>query len=274
MSQAQPDRQTTLTDGTGPRIAERRVVAPFAPLSFKPGPRQAQETELLHGQGFDVHAEQGRYVYGRAAPLQCGSARRAYVGWVPTKALGAPGPEPTHAVSVVTAPVFSRADLKSPIVMSLPLGARIAVMAEAGGYLQIGAGAWMSRLHLRALDDPEADFIAVARRYLGQPYVWGGTGARGLDCSGLVQMSLDACGVDAPRDADMQEAVLGEPVALDAPRVRGDLLFWAGHVGIMATRTRLLHANATHMSVVEEPVGAALRRIARAGYPLRSVKRL
>lgn len=256
----------------GPKIARRRVITEYAPLLSHPTPRAAQQTELVHGQEFDVHAEQGTWAFGRACPLISDSWRAGYVGWVAADVLGDLQSAQTHYVTSVSAPVFCRADLKSHIIMSLPLGARISVMLESDSYYQIGAGAYVSRLHVRSILDPERDLIAVARRYLGQPYVWGGNGARGVDCSGLVQMSLSACGIDAPRDADLQEQMLGEAVA--TPEQVGDLLFWPGHVGILATKTRLLHANATHMAVVEEPLAPALKRMKRAGVKLRAVKRL
>ncbi|MGJ8558903.1 MAG: NlpC/P60 family protein [Litorimonas sp.] len=256
----------------GSKIARRRVVTEYTPLLSNPKPRAAQQTELVHGQAFDVHAEQGPWVFGRVCSLISESRRQGYVGWVAANTLGDLQSTQTHYVTSIRAPVFARADLKSHVVMSLPLGARISAMLETDNYHQIGAGAYISRLHVRAVSTPESDWIAVARRYLGQPYVWGGTGARGLDCSGLVQMSLSACGIDAPRDADLQEKLLGDVVA--APERVGDLLFWPGHVGILATKTRLLHANATHMAVVEEPLAPALKRMKRAGVNLRTVKRL
>lgn len=266
------DSRLNLPKGTGPKIARRRVVTEFAPLLSSPKPRAVQLSELVHGQAFEIHAEQGRWVFGRASPLITGSRRKGYVGWVAASALGELQSTQTHFVTSISAPVFARADLKSHIVMSLPLGARISVMLETDNYYQIGAGAYISRLHVREVLTPERDLIAVARRYLGQPYIWGGNGARGVDCSGLVQMSLSACGIDAPRDADLQEKMLGEVAAV--PDQVGDLLFWPGHVGILATKTRLLHANATHMAVVEEPLTPALKRMKRAGVNLRAVKRL
>jgi len=270
------DLRLSLPDGMGPPIAHRRIITPYAPLLSHPKPRASQKMELVFGQGFDVHAEQGRWVLGRASPLVSGSRRQGYVGWVAAKALGdlqgVIQPELTYQVTSISAPVFSRADLKSHIVMSLPLGARISVMSETETYCQIGAGAYLSRLHVRALSNPEPDIIAVARRFLGQPYIWGGNGARGVDCSGLVQMSLAACGIDAPRDADLQEKALGQSVA--SPEQAGDLLFWPGHVGLLAARNSLLHANATHMAVVEEPLMPALERMKHAGINLRAVKRL
>lgn len=256
----------------GLAIGSSVVVAPFAPLLKDPKPRAPQQTELVYGQGFDVYAQRDGWSYGRALPLVAGSDRRGYLGWLSSDQLGQADGHETHVVSVLSAPVFSRADLKSHIVMSLPMGARVGVLQTTESYCQIGAGAYISRLHLRLATHPERNLVAVARRYLGQAYIWGGNGARGVDCSGLVQMSLSLCGIDAPRDADLQEQTLGRSVAM--PDQVGDLLFWPGHVGIMSTRTRLLHANATHMSVVEERLAPALKRMESAGVRLRSIRRL
>lgn len=266
------DPRFSLPDGIGPIIARRRVVTDYAPLLSGPKPRAAQQTELVHGQGFNVHAEQGAWTFGRVCPLIENSDRDGYVGWIASSALDDVQSTRTHFVTAISAPVFCRADLKSHIVMSLPLGSRISVMVDAGDYFQIGAGAYVSRLHVQSVSTSETDLVSVARRYLGQSYIWGGNGARGVDCSGLVQMALSACGIDAPRDADQQERSLGSAVAL--PDQVGDLLFWPRHVGILATKSRLLHANATHMAVVEEPLAPALKRMKRAGVTLRAVKRL
>ena len=272
------DARLRLPPGTPARQARLRLGLPFAPVLSGPKTRAAQISEMVYGQTFDVHEQRGRWAFGRVRSLLPGSRRADYVGWVNAKGLQAMAGRVSHAVAVLSAPVFIRADLKSHIVMSLPLGAKLSVLGETGDYVQIGAGAYLHRAHIRALAEPETDPVAVARRYLGQPYVWGGNGARGVDCSGLVQMALCACGVDCPRDADQQEAALGEDVPVpDIAMGRGrpgDLLFWPGHVGVLGSRNRLLHANAHHMMVVEEALAPALRRMARAGVELRRVKRL
>ena len=271
------DDRLRLARGTPARTARLRLGLPFAALRGEPKPRAPQLMELVHGQVFDVHQRQGRWAYGKVRALRAGSRRTDYVGWVDAKGLQPIAGRNTHVVSALSAPVFSRADLKTPIVMNLPLGGRVAAIDARGDYLQIGSGAWVHARHVRDGSTVESDPVAVARRYRGQPYVWGGNGARGVDCSGLVQMALDACGVDAPRDADQQEATLGSSVPVEAVRAgqgqAGDLLFWPGHVGVLSTPRRLLHANAFHMAVVEEPLGPALRRMASKGVELRSVRR-
>ncbi len=272
------DHRTRLKPGTAPRQVRLRVNQPFLALKAEPKLRAAQLTELVYGQAFDVHEVQGRWAYGRVRALLPHIRRGDYVGWIEKSGLDAQTEPASFVVNVLSAPVFRKADLKSHIVMSLPLGAKITVIAERDAYLQIGAGAYIHRNHVRPIEVFETDPIAVARRYLGQPYVWGGNGARGVDCSGLVQMALTACGIDCPRDASQQENGVGESVPLASVHAGqgqpGDLLFWPGHVGILATSRRLLHANAYHMAVVEEPLGPALKRMEKAGVTLRQVRRL
>ena len=123
---------------------------------------------------------------------------------------------------------------------------------------------------LAPLDQAASDFVAVAEQFIGAPYVWGGKTFQGLDCSGLIQTSLQAAGICAPRDTDMMEQALGQTV-LGARLKRGDLVFWKGHVGVMRDGETLLHANAFHMQVASEPLSVAIERIAK---PVTMIKRL
>jgi cell wall-associated NlpC family hydrolase len=121
------------------------------------------------------------------------------------------------------------------------------------------------------------DFVAVAERFLGVPYLWGGKTSFGIDCSGLVQLALNAAGAPCPRDSDMQERGLGLPVSArsDFSNLRrGDLMFWKRHVAIVRDRATLVHANAFHMAVAIEPIAQAVRRIKVAGSRLTSVRRM
>lgn len=268
------DTRLDWPEGTPHKLATYAVSSPFAPILGSPDINARQLMELVYGQSFDVHKVQGDFVFGRVCPLITGSARKAYVGWTHKTMLTTPETsEPTHYVTALSAPLFSDADLKSPIKMSVPLGSRLRVDGEQGDYWSVGGGGvWVHKNHAASCSVVMTSLVAAARLYLGQPYIWGGNGARGVDCSGLIQMACAAIGVDAPRDADLQEAELGSPIA--RPEQAGDLLFWAGHVGVLGSAETLIHANAHHMSCVEEPLGEALERMAGNGLPLRSVRRL
>ena len=273
---ARKDPRITLADGTGPAMHTATVVVPVANLNSRPTRNTTPETQLLMGTHMRVHAVKAGWAYGLALnPLD---GRRAdYAGWVRARDLVDTKIVPTHAVATLRAPVFSRPDLKSPIRQSLPVTARIRSAGEAEGnggrYVQLGGGGFVSNKHLRPLNEVMVDFVDTAEAFQGLPYIWGGNSADGMDCSGLVKLALQTAGMPAPRDADQQEAALGAPHRPDSALMnlrRGDLVFWPGHVGVMQTSGRLLHANAHHMRVATEPLRDAVERIGA----IRTVKRL
>lgn len=234
------------TDGTPARIA-----APVVDLCAAPSGRRARQ--LLLGAGVTVIDRDAGHAFVQAAA--CG-----HVGWVTEAALG-PEIPPTHRVAAAATHLYPEADLKTPEAGRLSLGALVTVTGAAGAFLETPGG-WIPAPHLRALDSPEADPVAVAERLIGTPYLWGGNSRDGIDCSGLVSAGLAACGRPCPPDSDLQRAALGRP--LDGVPRRGDLVFWTGHVGWMLDATRLLHANAHHMAVAVEPLATATARIRAA----------
>jgi hypothetical protein len=205
-------------------------------------------------------------------------ARDAYVGYMSMAALAEGRIKPTHRITVNRSFVYPGPDLKFSVRDALPLGAAVRVHATKGGFAQIDDASFVFSGHLLPSGEWSQDFVAVAERLLHAPYLWGGKTSLGIDCSGLVQVSLAAAGIDAPRDTDLQEQVLGSPIAVDmdlADLRRGDLVFWRGHVGIMRDETTLLHANAHHMLVASEPLRLARdRTLAKTSQPISAIKRL
>jgi cell wall-associated NlpC family hydrolase len=172
--------------------------------------------------------------------------------------------------------VYPAANMKVPPLEALPLGAEVTVEGD-GAYMRVADHGFVYAPHLRPVSQYESDFVAVAEKFLGAPYLWGGKTALGLDCSGLVQISLAAAGIAVPRDTDIQAREVGTDVPLDEPvnLRRGDLVFWKGHVGIMCDAVTLLHANAHHMLVAREPFTEARARIlAKSFGPVIAVRRL
>lgn len=184
-------------------------------------------------------------------------AEDGYVGYLPAEALKPGKRDATHRVWATSTPLFPQATLKAPTKQFLYFWSRVRVIGESGRYAEIEGGGWLWKDHLRPLDAREADFVATAQRFLEAPYLWGGKTSRGLDCSALQQLALRAAGYPAARDSDMQWADggpgLGQVLAPDSPRQRGDLLFWRGHCAIALDERRILNATAGHLATVIEP---------------------
>lgn len=247
----------------------REVIDAQAPLREAPRPDAAMMTEALMGERvtvYDVNDE--GWAWGQLA-------NDGYVGWLPANALIAPRAAPTHKVTALRTLAFPGPSIKLPPVAMPPLGSAIAVTHEQSQFAVSSIGFIPAR-HLAPFAEHERDFVDVAQRFLGTPYLWGGKTSLGTDCSGLVQIALAACGIAAPRDSDMQEQTLGE--ALDHAQWhdlrRGDLVFWKGHVAIVSGTDSLVHANAYHMATATEPLRGAVSRISAAGSEITSVRRL
>jgi hypothetical protein len=268
LTPARPDLAAAHLKGVvdAPRFADGEkfsVGVSRAALRLRPSEDAPQDSELLFGESFTVYDCAHGWAWGQAA-------NDLYVGYLCQDALTKVFAADAR-VTALMAPVFSAADLKMPVRDLLPLNAAVPVLARQGDYVQIGAGRYLHQRHLLPIMDK--DFVAVAERFLGVPYVWGGKTAAGLDCSSLIQIALQAVGKAAPRDTDMMEQALGDVVSLSSIK-RGDLVFWKGHMGVMLDEARLLHANAFHMAVAIEPLIEALARIDKIVGPVTSIKRL
>ena len=272
LTPARPDLAARYLEGkvAAGRFVEgetREVIDPQVPLRRLPSPDAPLDTEALMGERVTVYetSEEG-WAWGQLDA-------DGYVGFMPANGLAAPGPAPTHRVSALRTLVFPAPSFKLPPIGALPLGARLAVLRVEARFALTASGGCVPAQHLAPLDSREPDFVAIAERFLGTPYLWGGKTGLGLDCSGLVQVALTACGISCPRDTDMQQAAVGEVVA-HGPRRRGDLIFWKGHVAIARDEKTMIHANVFHMAVAIEPIEDAIGRIRATAGEVTSVRRI
>jgi hypothetical protein len=242
-----------------------RLTAQQAPIRKTPEVDAVAVSELLSGEAFDVIDMSDGVAWGY-------SVHDHYVGYVDAVLLAETADERTHRITAPTALVFAKPDIKSTVIGALPMGALTRAAEQDEKFLS-AAGGYVHRRHIATIDGYAADPVAVAELFLGTPYKWGGRTRSGIDCSGLVQIALGACGIACPRDSDMQ-AALGREVE-DRRYRRGDLVFFPGHVGFMFDETRLLHANAFFMSTVIEPLDDVVGRLLpQYETPVTAVRRL
>jgi hypothetical protein len=230
-------------------------------LRARPADDAPQDSELLRGEIVTVYERNNGWAWLQAKT-------DSYVGYARESALGPVFAADARIILPLT-PLLSAPDVKSPLRDLLPLNATLRRGGQTGDFVETEGGFVHGRA-LAPLDRRAPDFVAVAERFLGVPYVWGGKSFEGLDCSGLVQTALQAAGITAPRDTDMMEQELGRAVAIAEIR-RGDLVFWKGHVGVMRDPGTLLHANSFYMQVTSEPLKSVLARVTT---PVTSIKRL
>ena len=227
-----------------------RVVASSTPL--RASPDGGQVDQLLFGELFDQIAVADGTAWGQAR-------RDGYVGYVDDGALSTDPRTPSHRVGAPRTFGYASPSIKSPAVGYLSLNSLLEIVEEDGSLALAADFGWVPLRHLTPIGVFASDPASIAEQFVGAPYLWGGRDSLGLDCSGLVQQALYACGQACPRDSD-QQARLGRDAPAEALQ-RGDLVFWQGHVGMMLDAERLIHANGHHMAVAIEPLALARSRI-------------
>jgi len=275
LTPARPDLAAKYLEG---RIAAKRFVTgeefeisdAIAPLRGEPSSDAMLLTQALMGERVTIYDRNGEgFAWGQLNS-------DGYVGWLPDRALAKPIGKPTHKITALRTFAFPGPSIKLPPVDTLVMGAAVTVIRDDGVFAVTRDGWYLPRRHVGPIDHHADDFVAVAEQFAGTPYLWGGKSSFGIDCSGLVQVSLNAAGIGCPRDSDMQQDGLGR--ALDAAESkklrRGDLLFWNGHVAIARDAGTIVHANAHHMATVIENTSEAIARIKVAGSEITAIKRL
>jgi cell wall-associated NlpC family hydrolase len=238
--------------------SRQRIVHPSAFMRGRPDASAEATNELLFGEEVTV-------IFSRADWAEVESITDQYRGFMPTEFLSEPGPIATHKLTALRTLIFSEPNLKAPVIGSLSFLSRVRPSGERNGFAEIGPGAWAFGGHLAPIADAlETDHARTALRFREAPYLWGGRTSHGLDCSALVQLSLAAANITAPRDSGPQRHVLGHRVLGDAPPRWGDFAFWPGHVAIVVNDGMVVHANAHHMAVTVEPLAAVTQRVGMA----------
>lgn len=249
-----------------------QCAAPWAPIKGEPSMSAISISEILFGEPIEIIKRSDGWV-------KVASIIDGYCGWVADAVVAENPLAPTHRISAPMSHVYREPNLKSEPLLPLPMGSYITASPEEAGtsrFLALATGGYIYHKHIAALGSFATDPLSVAETFIGSPYLWGGRTKMGIDCSGLVQLSLSACGHRVLRDSGSQERSLGRALKKDEPAQRGDLAFFPGHVGIMIDAIHMLHPNATNMAVTVDLLDDVIGWIASEGesQPFLGFKRL
>lgn len=243
-----------------PRLMQ--VTAHFADMKSGPDSAASLDAQALHGDVLSVFEQRDGWAWVQ-------STVDNYVGYVRDNELGDVGTEPTHMVLAPRTFLYPEPDMKSARCGYRSMGSKLIVTDEVTtrgtGFCILESGEAIIAKHIFSLGDWRTDFVSVAETLINAPYLWGGNTGFGVDCSGIISLAFRLCGATVLRDTDMQAGSIGEEVTPQADfsnLQRGDLVFWKGHVGVMAGKKYLLHANGNSMNVALEPLKQAVERIA------------
>jgi cell wall-associated NlpC family hydrolase len=234
------------------------------------------ETQAVYGDQVIVTGHWGNWTHVAIPSQPTNRDPRGYPGWIPTAQLTSTAPASATISAATNANTWlwsswSGADVSGQHVMLASYDTSLPVVRVTDEYVVValigGRDAAVRRadvtLHAAgvSLGATRANLVAEANKFLGLPYLWGGTSGFGFDCSGFVYSVYRAFGVSLSRDAD-QQAVHGTPVDL-AALAPGDLVFFresstgpVGHVGLYVGNGNMIDAPHTGAAIRIEPVSS------------------
>ncbi|MEV0290469.1 MULTISPECIES: NlpC/P60 family protein [unclassified Kribbella] len=258
-------------DIDAPAIAAQPDVAAWAKsmdTETRLGLHDRTLTQLLFAEPVLVRSERDGWSE-IVAPWQPSSQDElGYPGWVPSSHLGElpSAASAPVAVAVPTAALLAEPAGDARILGELSFATVLASVEHADGYTRVatpdGGSGWLADSALRTGSGSAEDRLALGSQFLGLEYLWGGTSAYGLDCSGLIHTVSRVLGLRTPRDAHDQADTL-ENIPIDEAQP-GDLYFFARpgqpvhHVGFVSPEG-MLHASETGKRLENEPLSAPRR---------------
>jgi hypothetical protein len=223
-----------------------------ANIYFKPSPNSEVVSQILYGEKFKILLKRKKY-------LKIKTHYDNYIGYIKKdKFLG--NFKPSHKVSKIKSRIFFK---KGKRFLSsnhyLYYGSGVCIRNENKKYIEFEKNKWIKKSDIKNIDHYEKNYIKVFKFFLNTKYLWGGKTCVGIDCSALIQIYFYYNRIFFPRDTKDQIRFCKRKRGKN--RLKGDIVFWKGHVGICLNKSRFIHAYGPKKKVLIMPTIQTIKLI-------------
>jgi len=210
-------------------------------------------TQLLYGDTFKKLEQEGSW-------LRIKNDSDNYKGYIKNKKFNL-NHKNTHKVYILHANLYSKPNEKSKIKKKLSFGSKVKITQQRGKFLGFDKF-WIKKNSLKKINFKTKNYFKDINKFINVKYKWGGKHFAGIDCSGLIQLFLNFNNKFCPRDTKDQIKYFKKKIKLHNIK-KNDLIFWKGHVAIVLSKNKLIHAYGPLKKVVIMPIKKTIDRIYR-----------
>ncbi len=215
-----------------------------ANVYFKPSSNSEVVSQILYGEKFKILLKRKKY-------LKIKTHYDNYIGYI-KKDKFFENFKPSHKISKIKSRIFFK---KGKRFLSsnhyLYYGSGVCIRNEKKKYIEFEKNKWIKKSDIKNIDHYEKNYIKVFKFFLNTKYLWGGKTCVGIDCSALIQIYFYYNRIFFPRDTKDQIRFCKRKRGKN--RLKGDILFWKGHVGICLNKSRFIHAYGPKKKVIIMP---------------------
>ena len=208
-------------------------------------------TQLLYGETFKKIKKVGSWI-------KIKNDLDNYKGYIKSKKF-LTNQKNTHKVFNLSAKIYSKPHTKFKIKMKLSFGSKIKVVEKKGKYYKFDSF-WINKKDVKKINLTNKDPFHYINKFKKIKYRWGGKHYSGIDCSGLIQLCLNYNNKFCPRDSKDQIKYFKKKIKLKNIR-KNDLIFWKGHVAVVISKNKLIHAYGPFKKVMVMPINKTIKRI-------------
>ena len=225
---------------------------PVANIYFKPSSNSEVVSQILYGEKFKILLKRKKYI-------KIKTHYDNYIGYI-KKDKFLENFKPSHKISKIKSRIFFKRGKR--FLSSnhyLYYGSGVCKRNENKKYIEFEKNKWIKKSDIKNIDHYEKNYIKVFKFFLNTKYLWGGKTCVGIDCSALIQIYFYYNRIFFPRDTKDQIRFCKRKRGKN--RLKGDIVFWKGHVGICLNKSRFIHAYGPKKKVIIMPTGQTIKLI-------------